>query len=159
MKGQNEVKEAITNAVILPLINPSLFTGALEPPRAILLYGPPGNGKTMMAKALAAQIDRTFFSISASSLTSKWLGEGEKMMKSLFIVASERKPSIVFFDEIDSLLTKRGGYEHEASRRMKTEFLVQFDGVGSSMDSDILIVAATNRPFDLDDAALRRFTR
>jgi ATP-dependent 26S proteasome regulatory subunit len=124
LKGQKEVKEAITNAVILPLMNPSLFTGIREPPRAILLYGPPGNGKTLMAKALAGQVNRTFFNISASSLMSKNLGEGEKLMRALFTVASERKPSIVFFDEIDSLLSSRGDSEHEASRRMKTEFLV-----------------------------------
>jgi len=112
----------------------------------------------MIAKALAGQVNRTFFSISASSLMSKFLGEGEKMMRALFTVAAERKPSIIFFDEIDSILRSRSGDEHEASRRLKTEFLVQFDGVGSSME-DILIIAATNMPFDLDDAALRRFTK
>lgn len=80
-------------------------------------------------------------------------------MKGLFTLAEEIGPSIIFFDEIDSLLSSRSEGEHEASRRMKTEFLVQFDGVGSSTNGDILIVAATNRPFDLDDAVLRRFTK
>ena len=80
-------------------------------------------------------------------------------MRALFIRAAELKPSVIFFDEIDSMLSSRGDNEHEASRRMKTEFLVQFDGVGSEMDKDVLIIAATNRPFDLDDAALRRFTK
>lgn len=90
---------------------------------------------------------------------SKHLGEGEKLMRALFTVAAERKPSIIFFDEIDSILRARGGDEHEASWWMKTEFLVQFDGVGSEMDAEILIVAATNLPFELDDAALWRFTK
>lgn len=90
---------------------------------------------------------------------SKFMGEGEKMMRGLFALAEELGPSILFFDEIDSLLSSRGTGEHEASRRMKTEFLVQFDGVGSSTTGDVILVAATNRPFDLDDAVLRRFTR
>lgn len=159
IKGQKETKKAITDNIILPIMNPELFTGIREPSRAILLYGPPGNGKTLLAKALAGQIKRTFFNISASSLMSKFMGEGEKLMKGLFALAEELGPSIIFFDEIDSLLCSRGSGEHEASRRMKTEFLVQFDGVGSSTNGDVLIIAATNRPFDLDDAVLRRFTK
>ena len=159
IKGQKETKKAITDNIILPIMNPDLFTGIREPSRAILLYGPPGNGKTLLAKALAGQIQRTFFNISASSLMSKFMGEGEKLMKGLFALAEELGPSIIFFDEIDSLLSSRGSGEHEASRRMKTEFLVQFDGVGSSTNGDVLIIAATNRPFDLDDAVLRRFTK
>jgi len=112
-------------------MNPEIFKGIWEPPRAILLYGPPGNGKTLIAKALAGQVNWTFFNISASSLMSKHLGEGEKLMWALFTVAHEWKPSIIFFDEIDSLLWSWSEDEHEASWRMKTEFLVQFDGVGS----------------------------
>ena len=159
IKGQKEVKKAITDNIIYPLMNPDLFSGIREPSKAILLYGPPGNGKTLLAKALAGQIKRVFFNISASSLMSKFMGEGEKLMKGLFKLADEIGPSIIFFDEIDSLLSSRSDNEHEASRRMKTEFLVQFDGVGSSTSGDILIIAATNRPFDLDDAVLRRFTK
>ena len=83
------------------------------------------------------------------------MGEGEKLVRKLFSIASERAPSVIFFDEIDSLLGKRGDGEHEAARRLKTEFLVQVDGVGSSTEQ-ILVLAATNRPFDLDSAALRR---
>jgi len=159
IKGQKEVKKAITDNIILPLMNPELFTGIRQPSKAILLYGPPGNGKTLLAKALAGSVKRTFFSISASSLMSKFMGEGEKMMRGLFKLAEELGPSIIFFDEIDSILSSRGENEHEASRRMKTEFLVQFDGVGSSTNNDVLIVAATNRPFDLDNAVLRRFPK
>lgn len=112
-----------------------------------------------MAKAIATECKCTFFSCSAVTLTSKWMGEGEKLMRTLFALAAERSPSVIFIDEIDSIMGTRGGNEHEASRRLKTEFLVQFDGVNSSQDKKILVLAATNRPQDIDEAALRRMTR
>jgi len=119
-----------------------------------------GTGKTLIGKAIAHESGATFFSISSSSLTSKWIGEGEKLVRTLFTVAAYRQPSVVFMDEIDSLLTQRKSDENEASRRMKTEFLVQFDGTGSTMlQSKVLIIGATNRPEELDDAARRRFVK
>jgi len=108
---------------------------------------------------VASQANATFFSISASALTSKWLGEGEKLVRALFAAAKYLQPSVIFIDEIDSLLSERGSNEHDATRRMKTEFLVQLDGVTSDSEDKILLMGATNRPQDLDEAVRRRLPK
>lgn len=157
--GLDNVKQAINEIVVYPMQNPDLFQGLLAPAKGLLLFGPPGTGKTLIGKCIASESGATFFAISASSLTSKWIGEGEKMVRALFAVARCMQPSVVFIDEIDSLLTQRVDGEHDSSRRMKTEFLVQFDGVSTGAEDRILIVGATNRPQELDEAARRRFTK
>ena len=113
----------------------------------------------MLAKAVAHEANCKFFNISAASLTSKYVGDGEKLVRALFAVALHLQPSIIFIDEIDSLLFERKENDHEASRRLKTEFLTQFDGMQSSSEDRILVMGATNRPFELDNAALRRFPK
>lgn len=157
--GLENVKQAINEIVVYPMQNPELFQGLLAPAKGLLLFGPPGTGKTLIGKCIACESGATFFAISASSLTSKWVGEGEKMVRALFAVARCMQPSVVFIDEIDSLLTQRVDGEHDSSRRMKTEFLVQFDGVSTGAEDRLLIVGATNRPQELDEAARRRFTK
>lgn len=157
--GLGYAKTIIHEAIVMPMLRPDLFTGIRRPSRGILLFGPPGTGKTLLGKCIAAQSNSTFFSISASSLTSKWIGEGEKMVRALFAVATVHQPAVVFIDEIDSLLCQRSESEHESSRRMKTEFLLQLDGVGTRAEDRILIVGATNRPQELDEAARRRLDK
>lgn len=157
--GLEYAKSIIKETVVWPMLRPDIFKGLRSPPRGILLFGPPGNGKTLIGKCIASQSKSTFFSISASSLTSKWVGDGEKMVRALFTIAAVHQPSVVFIDEIDSLLSQRNESEHESSRRIKTEFLVQLDGAGTNNDERILVIGATNRPQELDDAARRRLVK
>ena len=156
--GLDAAKTALKEAVILPARFPQLFTGKRRPWKGILLYGPPGTGKSYLAKAVATEANSTFFSISSSDLVSKWQGESEKLIKNLFDLAREKKPSIIFIDEIDSLCSARGEGESESARRIKTEFLVQMQGVGKTHDG-ILVLGATNVPWELDPAMRRRFEK
>lgn len=161
--GLEAAKQALKESVILPMKFPQLFTGKRKPWRGILLYGPPGTGKSYLAKAVATEADGTFLSVSSSDLLSRWLGDSEKLVRSLFEMAreaykTEGKPSIIFVDEIDSLVSARSDSENDASRRVKTEFLVQMQGVGHD-DEGVLVLAATNIPWCLDSAIRRRFER
>ncbi|MED6218478.1 hypothetical protein PIB30_026950 [Stylosanthes scabra] len=156
------VKKALNELVILPMRRPELFSrgNLLRPCKGILLFGPPGTGKTLLAKALATEAGANFISITGSTLTSKWFGDAEKLTKALFSFASKLSPVIIFVDEVDSLLGARGGaFEHEATRRMRNEFMAAWDGLRSKENQRILILGATNRPFDLDDAVIRRLPR
>ncbi|KAH9424346.1 vacuolar protein sorting 4 [Dermatophagoides pteronyssinus] len=157
--GLKMAKEALKEAVILPIRFPNLFTGKRKPWKGILLFGPPGTGKSYLAKAVATEASNsTFISVSSSNLVSKWLGESEKLVKSLFEMARENRPSIIFIDEIDSLCSSRSDNESDSVRRIKTEFLVQMQGVGNDMDK-ILVLGATNIPWVLDSAIRRRFEK
>ncbi|XP_030842170.1 fidgetin-like protein 1 [Strongylocentrotus purpuratus] len=157
--GLEFAKKTIKEIVVWPMLRPDIFTGLRGPPKGLLLFGPPGTGKTLIGKCIASQSGATFFSISASSLTSKWVGEGEKMVRALFAVARCHQPAVIFIDEIDSLLSQRSNDEHESSRRIKTEFLVQLDGATTCSDERLLIVGATNRPQEIDEAARRRLVK
>ncbi|KAG1664667.1 Vacuolar protein sorting-associated protein 4B [Nymphon striatum] len=157
--GLECAKETLKEAVILPIKFPHLFQGKRKPWKGILLFGPPGTGKSFLAKAVATETNNsTFFSVSSSDLVSKWLGESEKLVKNLFELAREHKPSIIFIDEIDSLCSSRSDNESESARRIKTEFLVQMQGVGNDTEG-ILVLGATNIPWVLDAAIRRRFEK
>ncbi|KAH8488501.1 hypothetical protein H0E87_024245 [Populus deltoides] len=138
--GLEKAKQSLMEMVILPTRRRDLFTGLRKPARGLLLFGPPGNGKTMLAKAVASESEATFFNVSASSLTSKWVGEAEKLVRTLFIVAISRQPSVIFMDEIDSIMSTRLANENDASRRLKSEFLIQFDGVTSNPNDLVIVI-------------------
>lgn len=156
--GLERAKASLQEAVILPRKFPQIFTGKRTPWRGILLYGPPGTGKSYLAKAVATEANSTFFSVSSSDLVSKWQGDSERLVRNLFDMARENKPAIIFIDEVDSLASTRNESESEGSRRIKTEFLVQMNGVGHD-DTGVLVLGATNIPWQLDPAIKRRFEK
>ena len=158
--GLGFAKQSVREITVWPLLRPDIFTGQRRPPKGLLLFGPPGTGKTLIAKAIATDSRATFFNISASSLMSKWMGEGERLVRALFAVARAKQPSVIFIDEVDSILSQRREGENEATIRVKNEVLVQMDGVaGADASERLLLVGATNRPQELDEAARRRLQK
>ncbi|KAL2268444.1 hypothetical protein VTJ83DRAFT_3290 [Remersonia thermophila] len=172
--GLDQAKRELQRAIVFPARFPNLFDEKRRPSGAILLYGPPGTGKSYLAKAVATEVDHAFFSISSADIMSKYMGESEKLVRQLFTLARENRPSIIFIDEIDALCSNRegaggGDKPGEPSARMKTELLVQLDGLHASnstpaagqshrdANAGVTVLAATNLPWLLDPAFRRRF--
>ncbi|XP_001850491.2 katanin p60 ATPase-containing subunit A-like 2 [Culex quinquefasciatus] len=162
VKGLDMAVSLLKESVITPLQYPELFVGLAKPWRCILLHGPPGTGKTLLARTLCSETHEsiTFFNATASTLISKWRGESEKLVRVLYDVARFYAPSIIFIDEFDGLASRRDSVgEHEASKRFKNEFLSLIDGLDSSDEERVFLLASTNIPWEIDSAFLRRFEK
>ena len=157
--SQESAKLALTEAVIKPALNPRLYTGNDTPAKGILFFGPPGNGKTLLAKAVANAVKNvTLFYITSSKLTSKYYGEPAKLVEALFAVAKECEPSIIFIDEMDSILQESDN-ENEATRTLRKQFQSSMDGFFSKKSDRIVVIGTTNEPEKLPQAVLRRFNQ
>ncbi|AOW03322.1 P-loop containing nucleoside triphosphate hydrolase protein [Yarrowia lipolytica] len=181
--GLDDIIEDLRESVLYPLTMPELFGGnrtatmddddqddnddkpaskssfsdLLKPPKGVLLYGPPGCGKTMLAKALAAESEANFINIKMSNIMDKWFGESNKLVAAIFSLANKLQPCIIFIDEIDSFLRERQSTDHEVMSMLKAEFMTLWDGLTS--DGRVLVLGATNRPNDIDNAILRRMPK
>ncbi|KAK8465311.1 hypothetical protein PHAVU_009G048700 [Phaseolus vulgaris] len=156
--GLETIKQALFELVILPLKRPDLFSHGklLGPQKGVLLYGPPGTGKTMLAKAIAKESGAVFINVRISNLMSKWFGDAQKLVAAVFSLAYKLQPAIIFIDEVDSFLGQRRTTDHEALLNMKTEFMALWDGFTTDQNARVMVLAATNRPSELDEAILRR---
>lgn len=164
--GLDAIIEELRESVIYPLTMPHLYathSSLLTAPSGVLLYGPPGCGKTMLAKALARESGACFINLHISTLTEKWYGDSNKLVAAVFSLARKLQPSIVFIDEIDAVLGQRRSGEHEASGMVKAEFMTHWDGLASATVGEggqrICILGATNRIQDIDEAILRRMPK
>lgn len=156
--GLDHVCQEIKESLVFPVCHRDMFSGSAlyQAPKGVLLYGPPGCGKTLIAKATAKEAGMRFINLDVAMLTDKWYGESQKLASAVFSLAVKIQPCIVFIDEIDSFLRARNSSDHEATAMMKTQFMMLWDGLNTESDSTVIVMGATNRPQDLDKAILRR---
>nr|XP_002129659.1 ATPase family AAA domain-containing protein 1-like [Ciona intestinalis] len=156
--GLDYIVEQIKETVILPFHKRDIFRQCklFLPPKGILLYGPPGCGKTMIAKATAREAGCAFINIEVQQLTDKWYGESQKLAAAVFSLAHKLQPAIIFIDEIDAFLQMRSDRDHEVTAMMKATFMSLWDGLASDNESQVMVMGATNRPQQIDQAILRR---
>ncbi|KAF7534979.1 hypothetical protein G7054_g5762 [Neopestalotiopsis clavispora] len=164
--GLEDIIEEVKESVIYPLTMPHLYSqggSLLSAPSGVLLYGPPGCGKTMLAKAVAHESGASFINLHISTLTEKWYGDSNKLVRAVFSLARKLQPAIIFIDEIDAVLGTRRSGEHEASGMVKAEFMTLWDGLTSAnargAPARICVLGATNRIHDIDEAILRRMPK
>mmetsp|Transcript_23140 Transcript_23140/g.54999 ORF Transcript_23140/g.54999 Transcript_23140/m.54999 type:complete len:386 (-) Transcript_23140:63-1220(-) len=159
--GLADEKKRLRELVVLPFSRPDLFSSGklLRPPKGVLLYGPPGTGKTMLAKAIARETKAVFLNLNMSTLQDKWFGESQKLVKAVFTFAWKVQPAIVFIDEVDAFLRERKDGQYETSTNMQSEFMALWDGIGTNNNAQVVVVGATNRPWAIDKAILRRMPR
>ncbi|XP_077290583.1 outer mitochondrial transmembrane helix translocase-like isoform X2 [Arctopsyche grandis] len=156
--GLDDIIQELKETVILPIQRQELFADSLltQPPKGVLLHGPPGVGKTLIAKATAKEAQTHFINLDVSILTDKWYGESQKLAAAVFSLAVKLQPCIIFIDEIDSFLRSRNQHDHEATAMMKAQFMSLWDGLITDSNCMVIVMGATNRPQDLDKAIQRR---
>lgn len=156
--GLDNVIEELRESVVLPIQHRQLFNQSQlwQSPKGVLLHGPPGCGKTLIAKATAKEAGMRFINLDVAMLTDKWYGESQKLASAVFTLAAKLEPCIIFIDEIESFLRSRNQQDHEATAMMKTQFMMNWDGLSTDGGATVIVMGATNRPQDLDKAILRR---
>ncbi|CAM5168801.1 unnamed protein product [Eretmochelys imbricata] len=157
--GQVSVKAAIEEELVWPILRPGAYTGESRPPRAILLFGPRGAGKTLLSRCISTQLGSTFLNLSGTALLSKWKGEAEKILQTVFFVASCRQPSVVLISEVESLLVACAGEEAAQASGLKSQLLSYLDNIATSAEQNVVVIGTTTRPSTVDEASQRRFTK
>ncbi|XP_039613439.1 fidgetin isoform X2 [Polypterus senegalus] len=156
--GLELAKATIKEEVLWPMLRPDVFSGLTALPRSILFFGPQGTGKMLLGRCIASQLGATFFRLSGSALVTKWLGEGEKIVHTSFLIARCRQPSVIFVSEIDMLLSSQVSEESPVNR-IKTELLMQLDSVLTSAEDQIVVICSTSKPEEIDESVRRYFMK
>ncbi|KAM4795410.1 fidgetin-like [Rhinophrynus dorsalis] len=157
--GQVSVKAVIEEELVWPILRPGAYTGNNRPPKSILLFGPPGAGKTLLSRCIATQLGSTFLKLSSTVLLSKWKNESEKILQTVFFMASCQQPAVIFISEIDLLLSVRVNEENTQLSNLKSQLLSFLDNIATSSDDNIIFIGTSQRPDDIDEDAHHRFAK